>query len=68
MSAQTFVPALKIAPRAPLGPSLVLNADIPFVGMALDLQKSAATRRETYILCQHKNVLGRRERNRSPVR
>jgi hypothetical protein len=44
----TFVPALKIAPRAPLGPSLVLNAGIPLEGRAFDLQKSAATKRETY--------------------
>jgi hypothetical protein len=45
--ALTFVPALKIAPRAPFGPSLVLNAAIPFGGIDLDLQKSAATRSET---------------------
>jgi hypothetical protein len=48
VTALTLVPALKIAPRAPFGPSLVLKAGIPFAGMALDLQKSAATRRETY--------------------
>jgi hypothetical protein len=34
----TFVPALKIAPRAPLGPSEVLKAGIPFEGIAVDLQ------------------------------
>lgn len=44
----TFVPALKIAPRAPFGPSLVLKAGIPFSGIAFDLQKSAAVRSETY--------------------
>jgi len=43
----TFVPAVKIPPRAPLGPSEVLNAGIPFEGIAFDLQKSAATRRDT---------------------
>lgn len=39
----TFVSALKIAPRAPLGPSLILNAGTPFEGIDFDLQKSAAT-------------------------
>ena len=43
----TFVPALKMAPRAPLGPSLVLNFGMPFDGIAVDLQKSLALRRET---------------------
>jgi hypothetical protein len=46
----TFVPALKIAPRAPFGPSLVLKAGIPFSGIDLDLQKSAAVRSETYLV------------------
>jgi hypothetical protein len=43
----TFVPALNIAPRAPFGPSLVLNAGMPFDGNDVDLQKSAALRSET---------------------
>lgn len=46
----TFVPALKMAPRAPLGPSEVLNAGTPFSGMAFDLQKSAAVKSETWTL------------------
>lgn len=44
----TFVPALNIAPRAPLGPSLVLKAGILFSGIDFDLQKSAAVSKETY--------------------
>jgi len=43
----TFVPALKMAPRAPFGPSEVLKAGILFDGIAVDLQWSAARRRET---------------------
>lgn len=46
----TFVPALNMAPRAPLGPSEVLNAGMPFSGIAFDLQKSAAVRSETWTL------------------
>lgn len=45
----TFVPPVNIPPRAPFGPSDVLNAGIPFEGIAFDLQKSAATRRETFV-------------------
>jgi hypothetical protein len=44
---RTLVPALNIAPRAPLGPSLVLKAGIPFSGIDFDLQKSAAVSSET---------------------
>lgn len=43
----TFVPALKMAPRAPFGPSEVLKAGMFFDGIAVDLQWSAALRRET---------------------
>jgi hypothetical protein len=54
----TFVPPVKIPPRAPFGPSEVLNAGIPFEGMDLDLQKSAATKSETFAVL----ALGRRWR------
>ena len=43
----TLVPAENIPPRAPFGPSEVLNAGMPFEGIDFDLQKSPATRRET---------------------
>jgi hypothetical protein len=44
----TCVPALKIAPRAPFGPSDVLMLGMPFDGMATVLQWSAALRSDTY--------------------
>lgn len=40
------MPPTKIPPRAPLGPSLVFAAGIPFSLIALVLQKSAAVSRE----------------------
>jgi hypothetical protein len=49
----TFVPPVKIPPRAPFGPSEVLNAGTPFEGMDLDLQKSAATKSETFVALEH---------------
>ena len=42
-----MVPPTKMPPRAPFGPSLVLMAGMPFEGIALVLQKSAAVRRDT---------------------
>lgn len=45
----TFVPPVKIPPRAPFGPSVVLKAGMPFDGMDRDLQKSAATSSETFL-------------------
>lgn len=50
----TFVPPVNIPPRAPFGPSVVLNAGTPLDGMDLDLQKSAATRSETLPASAHK--------------
>lgn len=43
----TFVPPVKTPPRAPFGPSDDLKAGIPLEGIDFDLQKSAATRRDT---------------------
>lgn len=43
----TLVPPTNIPPLAPLGPSVVLIAGIPFSGIAFVLQKSAAVSRET---------------------
>jgi hypothetical protein len=43
----TFVPPENIPPRAPLGPSEVLNAGMPFEGIDWDLQKSAAHKSDT---------------------
>jgi hypothetical protein len=61
----TFVPPVKIPPRAPFGPSEVLNAGTPFEGMDLDLQKSAATKSETFVALEHEEK--RQYRRSSPV-
>ena len=49
----TFVPPTNIPPLAPFGQSVVLIAGMPFSGMALVRQKSAAVRRETYKVRMH---------------
>jgi hypothetical protein len=44
------VPPVKIPPRAPFGPSVVLKAGIPLLGIDFDLQKSPATKSETFVV------------------